>query len=502
MAKLAAEYLSKNNWEEYFNEHGEDGTHLAKHDEIPSNNSQDDGDSNSNSNSNANNTSSSPAVKTISSNNLPAEPIVEEEPTAIIIEGTDDNDVIDISQYENHSELLIEAGDGHDHIIGNDNQNLIDAGAGNDVIDGGGGGDIVIGGAGEDIFVLREGNGDDENGTWISDFSAEDKLRFDDGVTKIWIKPVYNIDGAQTDLIVFADEAGTKMLAVLSGFTTLLSFTNLENGDIDVGLIGLTDNDSLYGGGGDDTNYGGYGEDYIDGGEDNDTIYGGFGDDEIYGGAGNDEIYGDEGENTLYGGEGNDEIYGGLDRDEIYGGADNDYLNGRGGADVIDGGEGIDAVSYFSSDEAVIINMADAIYQGGDAEGDVVTNVENLVGSKYNDVLTGDADNNRIFGETGDDILFGNGGSDSLYGGEGADQFVISTNAPGSTSSYMKIKDFAIGTDKIALDDGVGMGNLSFSQFNDHTVIWQKNTSNVFALIENTALSDLSVDDFVTLEVV
>lgn len=79
---------------------------------------------------------------------------------------------------------------------------------------------------------------------------------------------------------------------------------------------------------------------------------------------------------------------------------------------------------------------------------------------------------------------------------------MISKNGLGSTSQFMKIKDFVDGTDKIALDSTVKISELSFSQYKEHVVIWQKNTSKVFGVLENTTLSELSSNDFVSLEVV
>ncbi len=50
---------------------------------------------------------------------------------------------------------------------------------------------------------------------------------------------------------------------------------------------------------------------------------------------------------------------------------------------------------------------------------DTLTGIENLVGSNFNDTLTGDGASNRINGGLGHDVLNGGGGDDLLIGGLG-----------------------------------------------------------------------------------
>ncbi|MCK9817711.1 calcium-binding protein, partial [Pseudomonas sp. MAFF 302046] len=87
------------------------------------------------------------------------------------------------------------------------------------------------------------------------------------------------------------------------------------------------------------------------------------------------------------------------------------------GADVIDGREGQDSAWYITSATGVTINLQTNINQGGDAEGDVLLNIERVVGSHFNDSLTGDAGVNYLEGGLGNDILYGGDGNDYLYGG-------------------------------------------------------------------------------------
>ena len=45
--------------------------------------------------------------------------------------------------------------------------------------------------------------------------------------------------------------------------------------------------------------------------------------------------------------------------------------------------------------------------QGGDAQGDALSSIENVIGSNFDDVLTGDTSDNVLDGGAGDDALEG-----------------------------------------------------------------------------------------------
>lgn len=57
----------------------------------------------------------------------------------------------------------------------------------------------------------------------------------------------------------------------------------------------------------------------------------------------------------------------------------------------------------------------------GDAQGDVLSGIENLTGSDHDDRLGGDGGANVLDGGDGGDILAGHGGNDVLIGGAGDD---------------------------------------------------------------------------------
>ena len=74
----------------------------------------------------------------------------------------------------------------------------------------------------------------------------------------------------------------------------------------------------------------------------------------------------------------------------INGLAGNATLTGAGDADTLDGGIGTDTASYTGSGAGVTVNLATGTGSGGDAQGDTLTAIENLTGSAFADVLTGD----------------------------------------------------------------------------------------------------------------
>jgi Ca2+-binding RTX toxin-like protein len=57
---------------------------------------------------------------------------------------------------------------------------------------------------------------------------------------------------------------------------------------------------------------------------------------------------------------------------------------------------------------------------GGDAHGDALYNIQNVVGSPFNDVLIGDNNGNRLTGGGGADFLVGGGGNDTFVFTRGA----------------------------------------------------------------------------------
>ena len=125
---------------------------------------------------------------------------------------------------------------------------------------------------------------------------------------------------------------------------------------------------------------------------------------------------------TLYGTSGNDSINGGGGHDNIHAGNGNDWIYGADGADTIWGGNGIDTAVYDDSSTGVVVFLGyGGRGYGGTADGDRLYQVENLVGSNYDDRLYGDEGGNVLTGGNGQDSLYGYDGADTLLGGNGHD---------------------------------------------------------------------------------
>lgn len=124
------------------------------------------------------------------------------------------------------------------------------------------------------------------------------------------------------------------------------------------------------------------------------------------------EKLGSTGADTLNGTDGSD---------LLNGGAGDDLLLGSLGADTMEGGSGLNTASYTASNAAVTVDLLKGVGQGGHAEGDAIRNIQNVLGSRFADLLVGDAQGNRLSGGNGADTLRGGEGDDTLSGGSGND---------------------------------------------------------------------------------
>lgn len=274
-------------------------------------------------------------------------------------------------------------------------------------------------------------------------------------------------------------------------------------------LFGQDGADSLMGGGGIDHLFGGDGADHLDGGLAKDVLYGGAGDDtyvlasaqdvvveyegegidtvltalnvlslavgkatqygqvenltytgtSVFTGSGNalaNVLIGAAGADKLLGGAGHDRLLGNAGNDALYGETGNDVLLGGAGADRLDGGLGIDTASYQTATLRVVVDMAAPKLGQGDAKGDVLVAIENLEGSGFADVLTGNTLANSLFGGAGNDRIWGHGGADSLFGGAGADVFVFK-----KASGVDRVMDFQDNLDTVALIGFAGINTAA-----------------------------------------
>ena len=89
----------------------------------------------------------------------------------------------------------------------------------------------------------------------------------------------------------------------------------------------------------------------------------------------------------------------------LIGNSGNNVLIGGAGADTLDGGGGTDTASYASSPAGVNVSLATGTGSGGDAQGDTLSNIENLTGSNFDDTLEGNSFNNVLVGGLGIDTV-------------------------------------------------------------------------------------------------
>lgn len=193
-------------------------------------------------------------------------------------------------------------------------------------------------------------------------------------------------NGVQTNEIVnsgLISTSGTGFALRLNGDIDVISNTGEIFGDIRLG----GENDVFKGATG-----------YVDG-----KISGGNGDDFIESGNGDDLIFGDTGDDIIISGNGDDVIVGGIGRDQI------------------DGGAGIDTASYENASAGVDVRLTTGRGRGNEAQGDKLSNIENLIGGEFGDKLSGNDFVNRLEGGDGGDVLSGLGGNDFLFGGNGED---------------------------------------------------------------------------------
>jgi serralysin len=295
--------------------------------------------------------------------------------------------------------------DFNDTLTGDGNANALKGGGGADTIVGGGGIDILYGGDGSDTIT-------DSNNNDVDGGDGDDTI-----INTFVFNGTWNGGNGNDTIDLSGDNFSAAINLSLASFTAFgATFSNFENAVGTQGtdtITGSTGANVLSGAGGADTINAGGGDDTLNGDAGNDILNGGSGTDNLYGGANNDTLNGGSFEDNSYGGAGDDTFlvtvadFG----DNVYGGADTDLLNLSG---------------WTNAGIAFDVNLQTQIYQflpnafGTDGVYDV-QGVENVIGSNFNDTITGDGAINILNGGGGDDALYGGAGNDDLYGDAGAD---------------------------------------------------------------------------------
>jgi len=200
-------------------------------------------------------------------------------------------------------------------------------------------------------------------------------------------------------------------------------------------------------------------------------------------GSGNDTLTGNDAANRILGNNGGDNIDGGAGNDTIDGGAGGDWLTPGAGVDSVVGGTGTDMVSYVDARARVVLDLVagTATILG---ETDSLSGIENVTGTIYGDLITGDGGANRIRALGDYDWLVGSGGNDTFEGGTGRDTVAYSSAASGVIASLLA----GTGTGGQATGDSyIDVENLTGSSYVDR--LTGNNAANI--------LRGLAGDDFI-----
>lgn len=265
----------------------------------------------------------------------------------------------------------LDGGADNDSLMGDGGNDTLNGGAGADIVDGGDGDDVLNGGSDTVADTLSGGDGND-----TLSFGANDSLDGGAGYDHLATGVAVN------QFSIAAGPDGTYSARQILGKATRRSatFDNIEavRFSNDTRAYWITSGPSV---------------------ADNKRDH--FSDHEI--------LLGTTGANTMLGGGGND------------------ILLGLGGGDSLDGGEGIDTVSYLDVGAGMNVNLSlGTASQTGQTWTDRLANIENVVGSLFNDTIIGNGVANFIWGNDGNDSIVGGdeanaGAGDTIDGGAGDD---------------------------------------------------------------------------------
>ncbi|MFT3955331.1 MAG: calcium-binding protein [Piscinibacter sp.] len=357
-------------------------------------------------------------------------------------------------------------------LVGNERDNLLVGGAGNDtlsgfvnvanlldpqsdVLDAGDGNDVLVafgfgtaftaarevsffGGAGDDLYIL---------GTPVDTYGGQDSAGNDTAIL-LASGSVENIEGVET-VVLYGADAGLDAVARAT-LNTVHAAAN--GGALYTGSLGNAYNatgnalaNTIIGNRLDNLLIGGAGNDSIAAGLGNDTLEGGSGVDSLVGGDGNDWYYLDTGDVAV------EAVNGGFDvlasatissftgyanfeglqylgatavnlnrgssntsADFLGGGSGNDTVSGFGGNDTLDGGAGNDTVNGGAANDSLLGGLGNDSLLGG-------TENDTLDGGDGLDTLRGELGDDWLRGGAGADLVDGGGNWDTLEGGDGAD---------------------------------------------------------------------------------
>ncbi|MGV6847951.1 MAG: M10 family metallopeptidase C-terminal domain-containing protein [Marinibacterium sp.] len=171
------------------------------------------------------------------------------------------------------------------------------------------------------------------------------------------------------------------------------------------------------------------------------------------------------------GGSGNDTFFGNGADNTLTGNAGDDTFTDSDGADTYYGGADTDTVSYETSTQGVGVRLNGTSGWNG-AAGDTLHEIENLIGSGFNDTLAGSDQANVIDAGDGDDTVYAKQGNDTIETGLGADRVygqggIDTVTYANATQGAVIGLDGSAGTGGAAGDTLFGVENLIGSAFGD-----------------------------------
>ncbi|MBO6696818.1 MAG: hypothetical protein JJ931_15535, partial [Henriciella sp.] len=361
------------------------------------------------------------------------------------LSGGDGNDII----YGGSEDDVILGGGGDDRLYGEDGDDYIAVGTGKDYWRsvngvgthygawGGNGNDTLVAGPGQaylwgengdDLFILEDGN---QPWSRYNGGNGSDTLSFERFAA-----------GVTVDMNVRYGGDPNQIWRTTHGDQHFVYMENLTGSEYDDELIGDGISNTLRGLGGQDILRGGSGNDILEGGVGADQLFGDGGSDTASYESSTSAVWLDFQEQEFFGGHAEGDTMSSIDRaigsdfadtffdrdnwnTRFWGGRGDDWFvvnRGSANADYFYGDEDFDTVDYADVSSAVTINLASNSH-GGAASGNKLYDIEQIVGSDFNDTITMDGKDNYIQGGKGNDILNGGAGLDTyIYNlGDGND---------------------------------------------------------------------------------
>jgi trimeric autotransporter adhesin len=284
---------------------------------------------------------------------------------------------------------------------GNALANILTGNAGNNILDGGVGADTMTGGVGNDTYLVDN----------ASDIVNEG---LNEGIDTVISSVTRTLGVNQENLTLSGSAAINGTGNELSNILTGNAATNQ--------LDGKAGADTMAGGAGDDVYYVDNAGDVVVEGlnEGADTIYSSV-----------SYTLGSNQEHV---------VLSGISAINATGNELSNNLYSNAGDNVMDGAAGVDQVVYSQATAGVTVSLAITGAQNTIGAGtDTLLNIENLHGSTFNDVLTGNALANTLNGSTGADTMAGGAGEDSYYVDNAGDVVIEALNEGVSDIIYSTV---------------------------------------------------------------